>query len=131
MILPWRIIPRVIIGGIFYGKIVVDSSTKWNREWFINVIVHELSHSVGLPHVPEGESEMMMPAGFDCGKNRGKDKICKLRKNDFEAFLEPYGPAITRSALNQYNRRQLDIVNGDSTCWIDGTVKGFAHVFCL
>ncbi len=80
--------------GDFYGSIVMSNNVKekngkikvWEEHHFINVMMHELGHLLGVPHLKPDETEIMTSYGFGCGK-RGKDKICSLTSGDFNSFV--------------------------------------------
>ena len=64
---------------------------NWKPELFINVMIHELGHALGMPHAFPGDSEIMISHGFAC-KTRGAERICRILPADFESFLKPYNP---------------------------------------
>ncbi len=93
------ILPSGALGGYrtkgdstsFHGVVEMSSKTSWRKPHFINVMMHELGHALGIPHLDREETEIMTSHNFRCG-NRGKDKICQLKEVDFEAFLISYDP---------------------------------------
>ena len=72
----------------FHANIVMDSNTKWNRAYFMNVMIHELGHALGIPHI---QTDIMQSHGFGC-KNYKTTSICALQDYDFDKFLQPYKP---------------------------------------
>ncbi len=74
----------------FWGVITVRENYHWTGSHFVNVMIHELGHALGIPHLKPGKTEIMLSHGFSCGERRGRDKICKLRDKDFESFLWSY-----------------------------------------
>ena len=81
----------------FQSRIKMDIR-DWTRELFINVMIHELGHALGMPHAFPGESELMTSHGFDC-ETRGETNLCTLLPADFESFLKPHNTedAISRA----------------------------------
>ena len=83
-------------GRQFYGKI--EMNTHWFRQskhnfkkekFFINVMIHELGHALGIPHLHPKDTEFMESHGFHpCSPTV---RICKYTNYDWEAFLEFYG----------------------------------------
>ena len=90
----------------FYGVIAMDSNTRWNREHFINVMVHELGHALGIPHAPKGSSEFMIAKGFGCDEY--DDNICEFTDYDWVVFLDPYNPANAETRANYEARMELE-----------------------
>ena len=100
------------------GYIHVKLSKEFTRAHFVNVIIHELGHVLGLPHVRDygnnyqNLSEFMLPAGFGC-KEYYRDQICNFTDYDFEAFLKPLaldspdGKLMTREEVKQWNIESL------------------------
>ncbi len=82
----------------FYGSIVMSNNVKekngkikvWEEEHFINVMMHELGHLLGIPHLKPEETNIMAQWGFGCGKGGGEDMICSLTSDDFNSFLKPF-----------------------------------------
>ncbi len=58
------------VSGDFYGQIVMSDRHKWEKHHFINVMMHELGHLLGLPHLDPEETNIMAQWGFGC-KDRG------------------------------------------------------------
>ncbi len=81
----------------FHGVIVMNSGIELTKAYFINVMVHELGHALGLPHAQAGMSDLMIPKGFGC-KNYYIDRICNLTDYDFETFIEPF-PGIPQTRV--------------------------------
>ncbi len=73
----------------FYGEIVMSDKEDWKREHFINVMMHELGHLLGIPHLEPKETNIMASQGFGCRRG-GKAEICDLTHKDFSAFLSLY-----------------------------------------
>ena len=74
----------------------MNSQKNFSDFLFINVMIHELGHALGLPHVKDhGEgnrhknlSDLLIPAGFGCKFN---EKICNFTDYDFKTFIQPFG----------------------------------------
>ncbi len=73
----------------FFGQIVMSNKHKWEREHFINVMMHEFGHLLGIPHLEPDETEIMASQGFGC-KDGGYGEICAFTKKDFNAFLDNF-----------------------------------------
>ena len=82
----------------------------WNKYHFTNVMMHELGHALGLPHMKGEYSEIMTSHGFG-GKCRDnpKKKRCDFTDYDFERFLWPYKPQDAYVKKSTYY--------GPETCW--------------
>ena len=78
-------------GGLFsaFQGLVEMDKRKWTKELFINVMMHELGHILGLPHAYPWDSDIMISHGFGC-ETVETEKICDLLDADFESFLKPY-----------------------------------------
>ncbi len=82
----------------FHGEVVMNSQKNFSDSLFTNVMIHELGHALGLPHVKDhGEgnrhknlSEFMLPAGLGC-ENYWKGDICEFTDYDFKTFIQPFG----------------------------------------
>ncbi len=80
--------------GDFYGSIVMSNNVKekngkvkvWKKHHFINVMMHELGHLLGVPHLKPDETEIMTSYGFGC-KDRGHKEVCDLTSGDFNSFV--------------------------------------------
>ena len=71
------------------------SRREWDREFFINIMVHELGHALGLPHLDPAISEIMsakIGSNDNCKIRVAEKRICNLVDYDFERFLWPYKP---------------------------------------
>ncbi len=81
----------------FYGSIVMSNNVKekngkikvWEKDHFINVMMHELGHLLGVPHLEPDDTEIMTSHGFGC-ETGGKRKICDLTYKDLRAFSDLY-----------------------------------------
>ena len=89
----------------FYGVIAMDSNTRWNRAHFVNVMVHELGHALGIPHAPKGSSEFMIAKGFGCDDYNTTD-ICEFTDYDWVVFLDPYDPP-----TKEYNNKMRRMIS--------------------
>ena len=78
----------------FYGSIVMSNNVKeengkikvWKKHHFINVMMHELGHLLGLPHLNPEETNIMAQWGFGC-REGGHGEVCSLTSGDFNSFL--------------------------------------------
>ncbi len=83
--------------GDFYGSIIMSNNIKekngkikvWEKDHFINVMMHELGHLLGVPHLEPDDTEIMTSHGFGC-ETGGKRKICDLTYKDLRAFSDLY-----------------------------------------
>ncbi len=79
----------------FHGEVVMNSLKNFSDFLFTNIMIHELGHALGLPHVRDhGEgnrhknlSRLLIPAGFGC---TFEYDICEFTDYDFEAFIAPF-----------------------------------------
>ena len=92
----------------FFGMVIMDtylpdgSVRVWDREHFINVMIHELGHALGVPHLRPEETQIMTSHGFGEGcKYSYETEICDLEPADFEQFLKPYGPESAYAILSR------------------------------
>ena len=86
----------------FYAVIEMDNEhffnsgkpRVWNRAHFVNVMMHELGHALGLPHMKGENSKIMTSNGFggQC-KDQEDKRLCNFTDYDFYRFLKPYNPA--------------------------------------
>ncbi len=76
-------------GGDFYGEIVMSDREEWKKHHFINVMMHELGHLLGILHLDPEKTEIMASHGFGC-KAGGHEEICELTYDDFFAFSDLY-----------------------------------------
>ena len=81
---------------IFYGVILMDTHLPsglrrtWSRVLFTNIMIHELGHALGIPHLDPNISEFMASQNYpNCEESID---ICHFQSADFEAFLQPYNP---------------------------------------
>ena len=77
--------PTKPVGSDFYGRIVISNKENWKKPHFINVVMHELGHALGLPHLIPTETDIMTSHGFGC-ETDGKYEICELSPDDYLTF---------------------------------------------
>ena len=115
------------ISNVFHSLIEMDIRT-WGQFHFINVMIHELGHALGLSHAWPGTSEIMISHGFDC-ETGGEEKICDIGDIEFILFLKPYNPsdAMTRAerdAKRAEEARQRQISDLSHPCGGEPMYKG-------
>ena len=75
----------------FYGKIEINKHKTANyKALFINVMIHELGHALGIPHLPPETTHLMRQVNYGCDEYY--KNVCQLTDVEFEAFLRPYDP---------------------------------------
>ena len=62
---------------------------------FINVMMHEWGHALGLPHLRPQDTDIMTSHGFGC-ETDGKRKICELSGHDYATFYNLYDIYVTQ-----------------------------------
>ncbi len=76
----------------FYGKIEIQKRDIWiSFELFLNTMLHELGHALGLGHLPNWYTEVMNSAG-NTNKCDKESDICDILSGDFDEMLKPYNP---------------------------------------
>ena len=86
----------------FHGILRVSSNVDWTRELFINVMIHELSHALGIPHAPPGAPTNLLHRSVEIGCKHPRYEICKITEYDFETFIEPFpGRPMSRREYEQ------------------------------
>ena len=79
-------------GRQFYGYIAMNTQRFYSYKheiFFINVMVHELGHVLGVPHLHPKNTEFMQSTGYTfCNF---EEDICSHTEFDWKAFLEVYG----------------------------------------
>ena len=89
----------------FTFTIKMDIRDDWTEAFFINVLIHELGHVLGIPHLPPEESDIMSwHSGCDKSEINNKENICPFSVADWESFLEPYLDTPLRSTLEKEQR---------------------------
>ena len=92
-------------GETFYGMIEMDIR-PWSREHFVNVMMHELGHVIGLSHLSAVESQIMVSHGFpNC---RHESTYCDFHPADFGQFLLPYDDYETPTAYHKRKKREAE-----------------------
>ena len=99
----------------FYAVIEMDNEhfkasgkpRVWTKAHFVNVMMHELGHAMGLQHEEGGDSEIMPSHGFggQCKANP-EETLCTLKDHDIEKFLWPYKPAGAETRVNYEARME-------------------------
>ena len=100
----------------FYGKIRINSAVDWGGHHFVNVMIHELGHALGLPHAQNAHySQFMLPKGFSdaCDEDF---KRCRFTSYDFEAFIRPFVDMPDIEYL-LYMRAKVDVVSNTSSAY--------------
>ena len=87
---------------IFYTIIEMDIRS-WSKELFINVMVHELGHVLGIPHLFPIETKLMQSHDYGCYKY--EENICEFSDADWEFFLYPYNPEDAYLSLKGKTRK--------------------------
>ena len=95
---------------VFASNIDWADTTKWTKTYFINVMLHELGHVLGIPHGKTRDTSIMGGYGyFGCFH---KEDICNLLSWDFETFIEPFsGIKTTRENLRIIEEERIRLLN--------------------
>ena len=69
-------------------SVIQMDQKDWDRSAYINTMLHELGHALGIHHLSQEKTEVMLSHGQGCPEG----DICGITDADFESFLWPYNP---------------------------------------